>query len=231
LVDCDHAPSFPAPISQPAQLEERTMSRCLFAAATVICVCALAVPADARGYRADDWTGSEGNPFDFRSFGGDEEPSYRTEERPRVSRRQRSGLRRQAAKPATDVARPRLPQLALLLPPTTSAAPPGNRKSDGMRACLKPAALALLDRIEALFGPMQVISTCRPGARIAGSGRISKHASGEAVDFNAGKRKSQVVQWLIANHKSGGTMTYADMSHIHVDVGYHFVALNAGGRR
>ena len=78
---------------------------------------------------------------------------------------------------------------------------------------------------------MQLISTCRPGARIAGSGRISKHASGEAIDFNAGGRKGAVVQWLIANHKSGGTMTYAGMSHIHVDVGQHFVALNSGGGR
>jgi hypothetical protein len=39
------------------------------------------------------------------------------------------------------------------------------------------------------------------------------------------------VRWLIANHKAGGTMTYAGMSHIHVDIGYPFVALNSGGRR
>jgi uncharacterized protein YcbK (DUF882 family) len=63
-------------------------------------------------------------------------------------------------------------------------------------------------------------------ARIAGSGRISKHASGEAIDFNAPSgRKAELVRWLIANHKSGGTMTYSGMSHIHVDVSQHFVAL------
>ena len=56
---------------------------------------------------------------------------------------------------------------------------------------------------------MQIISTCRPGARIAGSGRISRHASGNAIDFSAGGRKGAVVRWLIANHKSGGTMTYS----------------------
>ena len=65
--------------------------------------------------------------------------------------------------------------------------------------------------------------------RIAGSGRISKHASGEAIDFNAGGRKGAVVQWLIANHKTGGTMTYAGMDHIHVDIGPYFISL-AGGR-
>lgn len=100
------------------------------------------------------------------------------------------------------------------------------------RGCLRPTARALLGRIEAKFGHVQIISTCRPGARIAGSGRPSKHASGEAIDFNAPRgRKGEVVRWLIANHKSGGTMTYADMNHIHVDVGYHFIALNSGSGR
>jgi hypothetical protein len=117
----------------------------------------------------------------------------------------------------------------LVPPPPQPAVRPPRRdgRTDRLRTCLKPAARALLERIEAEFGPMEIISTCRPGARIAGTGRISKHATGEAIDFNAGRRKGEVVRWLIANHKGGGTMTYADMSHIHVDVGYHFVSLNA----
>ncbi len=99
------------------------------------------------------------------------------------------------------------------------------------RTCLTPAARALLGRIEAQFGRVQVISTCRPGARIAGTGRISRHASGNAVDFKVNGKKAQVVRWLIANHRSGGIMTYAGMSHIHVDIGPRFVALNHGARR
>jgi hypothetical protein len=98
------------------------------------------------------------------------------------------------------------------------------------RKCLTPAVRAVLDKIEVRFGPVKVISTCRPGARIAGSGRISRHASGNAVDFEAGSRKGAIINWLVANHKTGGTMTYGDMSHIHVDVGQHFVSL-AGGRK
>jgi uncharacterized protein YcbK (DUF882 family) len=131
-----------------------------------------------------------------------------------------------AAASPQDMAKPELQPLL----PSEAAKPAPQRltKNDG-RGCLKSTARALLDRIEAQFGPMQLISTCRPGARIAGSGRISKHASGEAIDFNAGRRKAEVVRWLIANHKSGGTMTYAGMSHIHVDVGQHFVSLNSGG--
>jgi hypothetical protein len=105
----------------------------------------------------------------------------------------------------------------------------GRRSYGGARAsrsCLTQQARTLLGRIEARFGHVQVISTCRPGARIATTGKISKHASGQAIDFRAPGKKRQVVQWLIANHHSGGTMTYSDMDHIHVDVGYHFVALN-----
>jgi hypothetical protein len=101
--------------------------------------------------------------------------------------------------------------------------------SDAPRGCLTSAARGLLSRIEGRFGRVTVISTCRPGARIAGTNRISRHASGNAVDFDAGGRKSQIVSWLIANHRSGGTMTYPDMNHIHVDIGPHFVSI-AGGR-
>ncbi len=102
--------------------------------------------------------------------------------------------------------------------------------SDAPRSCLTSAARSLLSRIEGRFGRVRIISTCRPGATIAGSGRPSRHASGNAVDFDAGGRKSEIVSWLIANHKSGGTMTYPSMSHVHVDIGSHFVSL-AGGRR
>jgi|SoiMethySBSTD1v2_1073268.scaffolds.fasta_scaffold18132_9 peptidase M15-like protein len=123
-------------------------------------------------------------------------------------------------------------QLAALSPePIARPAPPPpshrDRKSEQLIACLGAPVRELLERIEAQFGPMEIISTCRSGARVAGSGRISKHATGEAVDFEAGSRKREVVQWLVDNHKSGGTMTYSDMSHIHIDVGQHFVALDA----
>ena len=97
------------------------------------------------------------------------------------------------------------------------------------RACLTPSARALLARIEETFGPVKLVSTCRPGATIAGSGRPSRHASGNAMDFDAGIHKARIVDWLIANHHEGGTMTYADMDHIHVDIGPYFVAI-AGGQ-
>ena len=102
----------------------------------------------------------------------------------------------------------------------------GSSYASASTGCLTSEARALLGRIQARFGNVQVISTCRPGARIATSGKRSKHASGQAVDFRVPGRKKEVVSWLMANHQSGGTMTYSDMDHIHVDVGYRFVALN-----
>lgn len=118
---------------------------------------------------------------------------------------------------------------AMVLVAQTAAA--DAKGASASRACLTSPARALLARIEAQFGKMQILSTCRPGARIAGTGHMSRHASGNAIDFNAGSRKAAVVRWLIANHKSGGTMTYAGMSHIHVDIGPRFVSLNSGGGR
>lgn len=103
------------------------------------------------------------------------------------------------------------------------------------RSCLTAAARQLLERIEQQFGKVQIVSTCRPGATIAGTGRPSRHASGNAIDFQAGSRKGEIVRWLIANHHGGGTMTYPGITHIHVDVGRHFVALagrsETSGRR
>lgn len=99
------------------------------------------------------------------------------------------------------------------------------------RSCLQASARALLDRIESRFGPVRIVSTCRPGAVIATSGKPSKHRNGLAIDFDAGSRKAEIVRWLIANHHSGGTMTYRDMSHIHVDVGQRFVSLGSHSGR
>lgn len=100
--------------------------------------------------------------------------------------------------------------LTLTIVPTTSA----------QAGCMPSALAAKLNQIRAKFGPVQVISTHRPGARIAGSGRRSYHASCRAVDFNPPRGKySQVLAWLKANH-SGGVGSYScGMHHIHIDTG------------
>jgi uncharacterized protein YcbK (DUF882 family) len=101
------------------------------------------------------------------------------------------------------------------------------------RSCLTMDTRSLLDRVEAGFGRVQIVSTCRPGAVVAGTGHPSQHRYGRAVDFNAPPgKKAAIVEWLIANNPSGGTMTYANMGHIHLDTGpRHFVSLASGGAR
>ena len=96
------------------------------------------------------------------------------------------------------------------------------------RSCLTPAAKSLLARIEANFGRVQLVSTCRRGATIAGTSHPSMHRYGMAFDFKT-PQKAAVVRWLAQNN-TGGTMTYRNSDHIHADVGrYHFVSL-AGSR-
>jgi hypothetical protein len=112
--------------------------------------------------------------------------------------------------------------------PRQEPAAPLRDSSEAPRSCLTAEARALLDRIEAKFGRVELVSTCRPSARIAGTARISRHASGNAVDFKAGSRKAAILDWLVANHRAGGTMTYRGMDHIHVDIGPHFVSIVGG---
>lgn len=100
--------------------------------------------------------------------------------------------------------------------------------------CLPASVKAKLAQIRAKFGPVRIVSTHRPGARIAGSGKRSYHASCRAVDFHPPKGQySQVVKWLKANH-SGGVGTYScGMHHVHIDNGprirFHH-CVNASGR-
>lgn len=96
-----------------------------------------------------------------------------------------------------------------------------NKPAQAAKAgCLPASIKARLAQIRAKFGKVRIISTHRPGARIAGSGRASYHASCRAVDFHPPKGKyRQVVRWLKANHK-GGVGTYScAMHHIHMDNG------------
>ena len=86
------------------------------------------------------------------------------------------------------------------------------------KACLPSDLESKLSQIRSNFGPIKVVSTHRPGATIAGSGKPSYHRWCRAVDFNPPPGKyGAVVAWLHANH-SGGVGTYSS-GHIHIDNG------------
>lgn len=102
------------------------------------------------------------------------------------------------------------------------------------RNCLTWDTRAVLERAEAHFGvTFKLVSTCRPGARIAGTNHISEHAHGRAVDLLVPRTisKAAVVRWLFANAK-GVTMIYRKMAHVHFDTGpYHKLACGGCGER
>lgn len=91
------------------------------------------------------------------------------------------------------------------------------------RGCLPGTLKNALASIESRFGTIRVISTFRPGARIAGTSHMSLHATCRAVDFHppAGKY-DEVLAYLRANWK-GGIGTYSGQAHhLHVDVGHPY---------
>ena len=94
------------------------------------------------------------------------------------------------------------------------------RNASSSSSCLPGVLKRRLSQIRAKFGRVRVISTYRRGARIAGSGRRSFHASCRAVDFHPPRGKYRaVVAWLKRNH-FGGVGTYScGMYHIHIDNG------------
>jgi hypothetical protein len=86
------------------------------------------------------------------------------------------------------------------------------------RACLTAQTRAVLAQMEGQFGPVKVISTCRPGAVIAGSGRPSQHRYGKAVDFVPPPgRRAAMMQWL--RGRAGGAVITYRSGHVHFDTG------------
>jgi uncharacterized protein YcbK (DUF882 family) len=84
--------------------------------------------------------------------------------------------------------------------------------------CLPSILKHRLSQIRSKFGPVTIISTLRRGARIAGSGRRSKHADCRAVDFKV-RNMGAVYRWLNKVHKGGVGIYYGRCNHIHIDDG------------
>jgi len=101
------------------------------------------------------------------------------------------------------------------------------------RACLPVKLKSLLSTIESQYGPVQVISTHRPGARIAGTHHASLHASCRAVDFHPAKGRYREVLAYLQNNWDGGIGTYSGtLHHLHVDLGSKKVwHTHSGGTR
>ena len=63
-----------------------------------------------------------------------------------------------------------------------------------------------------------VISSFRPGARIAGSGHASMHASGRAVDIRG---NPSCIYGHLQGWPGGYSVDYASVQHVHISLGGH----------
>jgi hypothetical protein len=101
------------------------------------------------------------------------------------------------------------------------------------RTCLPLELKNALATIESRFGPVKVVSTHRPGARIAGTHHMSLHATCRAVDFHPAPGKYREVLAYLRSEWNGGIGTYSgQMHHLHIDVGYKKVwHTHLGGSR
>ena len=85
-------------------------------------------------------------------------------------------------------------------------------------SCLPASVKAKLNYIERHFGRVTVISTYRKNARIAGSGKPSKHRNCKAVDFHVHGNKAAAIRWLWKQR--GEVIVYrCAMHHLHAGVG------------
>ena len=118
-------------------------------------------------------------------------------------------------------------------PKPTSRPAVGRRSTYSVsRSCLPSQLNAALADVQARFGPVVVISTHRPGARIRG-GRPSLHASCQAVDFKPAPGTYNRVAAHLRKSWTGGLGTYSS-GHIHIDTGenyrWHTGSLRRKGR-
>jgi len=85
-------------------------------------------------------------------------------------------------------------------------------------SCLPASVKAKLNYIERHFGRVTVISTYRKNARIAGSGKPSKHRNCKAVDFHVNGNKAAAIRWLWKQR--GEVILYSGhFHHIHIAEG------------
>jgi hypothetical protein len=112
--------------------------------------------------------------------------------------------------------------LAAAIMAATTFMPPRAEAASTSESCLPGVLKTRLAEVRKRFGPIKVVSTHRPGARINGSGKPSYHGSCRAVDFvpPSGKYRA-VTKFLYAVH-DGGIGTYTCMNHIHIDNGPNY---------
>jgi Peptidase M15 len=146
--------------------------------------------------------------------------------------------------PAGPIARSRQPSptrtASLAPPPASIAAPsaplappislPAGRSASTSTGCLPASLQGALAEVQRKFGPVEVVSTHRPGARIAGTGHRSLHANCQAVDFRPARGTYGAVASYLRGSWQGGVGTYSS-GHIHIDTGANYQWHSGGAAR
>ena len=123
--------------------------------------------------------------------------------------------------------------LTIMIALALSMCTPAHAARGGVSTACLPAQLKnALAHIRANYGRVVVVSAHRPGARVAGTGKRSKHASCKAVDFHVRGNRAGALAWL--RRQPLEIITYGGaMHHIHIATGnyrgHHVV--NSRGRR
>lgn len=95
-------------------------------------------------------------------------------------------------------------------------------------ACLPYPIKAALEKANQACG-ITVISAHRPGARIAGTGHVSKHASCHAADFTT--PNPPCVLQALADWRGKLSTDYSRVRHFHIDDGSYARFAHGGSRR
>lgn len=117
---------------------------------------------------------------------------------------------------------------ALLSDPVISLAIARHQAASASTACLPASIKAALARAHAACG-IRVISTLRPGARIAGTNHISMHASCRAADFTSANYAC--VYRVLAGWPGKLSIDAARMRHVHIDDGRYARFVHGGHHR
>ena len=92
-------------------------------------------------------------------------------------------------------------------------------------ACLPGELRSALADVERKFGPVTVLSTHRPGAVVAGTGRPSQHRDCRALDFRPSRNRGAIIAFLRNDPRVQGLGIYRS-GHIHMDAGPYRVTWN-----
>ncbi len=104
------------------------------------------------------------------------------------------------------------------------------RRAHSSTACLPAMVKAALAKADAACG-IKVISTFRPGARIATTGQVSKHASCRGADFTT--KNVECVRSALHDYRGTMSTDYYSVSpnHFHIDDGGYLRFAHGAARR